>query len=49
MITTIDNCPCQNNITDQWCMFRAMTDIWRDMMQEKVISEVRSLKVFVPS
>ena len=46
MIATLDraSCPCTNTGPDVWCRYRAMTDIWREMMHEKIISEVNSLK-----
>ena len=46
MIATLDlaSCPCTNTGTDVWCRYRAMTDIWREMMHEEIISEVNSLK-----
>ncbi|KAI0212239.1 hypothetical protein LSAT2_002854 [Lamellibrachia satsuma] len=31
-------CPC-NKTTGEWCVLRAMTDIWREMAQEHIISE----------
>ena len=50
MIITEDSatCPCNKNVTDEWCMFKALTDIWREMMHEKVISEVSSFNLYVP-
>ena len=37
-----DTCPCKKpDKKDEWCVYRCMTDIWRAMMQEDVISEVR--------
>ena len=50
MITTIDSAtsPCNKNVTNGWCIFKALTDIWREMMHEKAISEVSSFKVYVP-
>ena len=50
VIDTLDEmfCPC-NKTTGEWCVLRAMTDIWREMAQEHIISEVNSLTLFIPS
>ena len=37
-----NTCPCKKPEPKEWCVYRCMTDIWRDMMQDNVISEVRS-------
>ncbi|KAI0220000.1 hypothetical protein LSAT2_028461 [Lamellibrachia satsuma] len=41
LIVTLDSatCTCTKTGTDVWCRYRAMTDIWREMMHEDIISE----------
>jgi len=41
LVVTLARSTCPGN-TGAWCRYRAMTDIWRDMMHEKFISEVRT-------
>ena len=36
-----DTCPCKKSEQKEWCVYRSMTDIWRELMLEDVISEVR--------
>ena len=36
-------CPCTGTTSDVWCMFRSMSDIWRDMMEEQLITEVNGM------
>ncbi|KAK2162290.1 hypothetical protein NP493_1528g00027, partial [Ridgeia piscesae] len=38
LVVTLARSTCPGN-TGAWCRYRAMTDIWRDMMHEKFISE----------
>ena len=43
------NCSCAKTGTNVWCWMKKMTDLWREMMHEKIISEVNKLKLSVPS
>ena len=43
------SCPCAKTGTKVWCWMKNMTDLWREMMHEKIISEVNKLKLSVPS
>ena len=45
VIATVSSgsCPCSNVMTNVRCSLRKMTDIWREMMYEKIISKVKQL------
>ena len=36
-------CSCPETTSDVWCLFRSMSDIWRDMMEEQLITEVNRM------
>ena len=42
------NCSCAKTRANVWCWMMKMTDLWRDMMHEKIISEVKQIKLSVP-
>ena len=35
------SCSCAKTGTNEWCSVMKMTDLWREMMHEKLISEVK--------
>ena len=41
-------CPCTKKTSDVWCLFRSMSDIWRDMMDEQFITEVNIMTFMKP-
>ena len=43
------SCSCEKTGTNVWCWMKKMTDLWREMMHEKIISEVKQIKLSVPS
>ncbi|KAK2140173.1 hypothetical protein NP493_5941g00000, partial [Ridgeia piscesae] len=41
-------CPCTGTTSDIWCLFGSMSDIWRDMMREQLITEDEFLTTLAP-
>ena len=39
------NCSCAKTGTKVWCWMKKITDPWREMMHEKIISEVKQIKI----
>ena len=38
-----ETCPCTGTTSDVWCLLGSMSDIWRNMMEEQLITEVNTM------
>ncbi|KAI0229749.1 hypothetical protein LSAT2_019817, partial [Lamellibrachia satsuma] len=43
------SCSCEKTGTNVWCWMKKMTDLWREMMHEKIISEDEFLATLEPN